>query len=180
MAHGGNNYRRLQGAGTRPEYYTGAQYNPDGVRNEPFASHTAAFYAALGSVAADVLGNPAMVNAQVDLPFSTGGGAWQKTGKQYAFTYGQVAFLENQGASGVVQFNGRNYSSSGGSILIVGAGGALVFDTSAVVTPDVSRSWTPTSASAFAWSAWTETLPAPGASAPSRSMRSVEGQRHAA
>ena len=145
------------------------------MRNEPFASHTAAFYAALGAIASDVLANPAMVNAQVDLPFSTGGGAWQKTGKQYAFTYGPVAFLENQGDSGVVQFNGRNYTSSGGSMLLVGADGALVFDTYAVATPAASRAWTPISASAFAWSAWTDPLPAPGESAPPAQPGSTVG-----
>ena len=181
MAHGGNNYRRLQGAGTRPEYYTGANYQPDGVRNEPFASHTAAFYAALRAIAPAVLSNDAQVNLQVNLNFSEGGDAWRITGKQYAFQYGapgaanSAAFLENQGDSGVVLFNGRNYSSAGGSILLVAADGSLVFDTSAVPASGLSRSWTPTSAEPFAWQAWTEAPPAPGASAPPAAPGSTVG-----
>ena len=168
MAHGGNNMGRLEGASTRPEYYTGANLQPDGLRNEPFASHAAGFYAALGAIAPALLSNPAQVNQQVNIPILSGGG-WVTTGKQYAFIYGapggggSAAFLENQGASGIVQFAGRNYTSTGGSMLIIGASGALIFDTSLVQPTNVLRTWTPTSALPFSWSVYTEPPPAAGA-----------------
>ena len=170
MYHGGNNYRRMQGAGTRPEYYTGAQLQPDGVGNEPFRSHCAAFYATLRAIAPALLANAAQVHKQVNVPWIASGATGQPsvTGKQYAFVYGtagtasSVVFIENVGDAGTVTFAGRNYSSNGNSILIIDADLSVVFDTSAVSPTRLSRTWTPIG-EVPVWESYTEVPPAPDA-----------------
>lgn len=160
MWHGGNNYVRGAGASTAPWYYVGAQLSPDGLRNEPFASHTAALYAALSVIAPELLAHPAQANAQQPVPFlpSAGAGAWVFTDQRYAFVYGGVAFIENAGRDvGTVRFRGREYASAPESILIVDGSGELLFDTSAVSGSDVpTRSWTPVDEKPFLWTAWSE------------------------
>jgi len=163
MSSGGNNYQRMAGASTQPQYYTGSQYQPDALSNEPFRSHTAAFFAALVSIAGPVLNNPAQVHKQVNLSYiPPSGSSWEITGKQYAYLYGtpftagSAVFIQNDGGSGIVQLASRNFTINGGSILLINEAGTVVFDTSAVPPSPLARSWTPISSTPFQWEYWTE------------------------
>lgn len=162
MAFGGNNMRRMQGAATMPWYYVDAVLNSDGLSNEPVRSHMRNLQTAVASIGSALLNNPAQVHQQVNLSWVSGPKqpAWSITGKQYAFIYGSgitsAAFLENSGSGGIVQFNGRNYSSNGGSILVLNGTGDVIFDTSKPAPYVTSRSWTPLSNVSMSWSSWSE------------------------
>ena len=97
------------------------------------------------------------------------------TGKQFAFQYGawgsptSATFLENDGSAGIVLWQGRNYSTSGG-VLILNASGDIIFDSHAPPVPTVARTWTTLGNTSFAWESWSE---APAGLAPARKARSA-------
>ena len=163
-----------------PWYYVDSALNSDGLSNEPMRTHFRNLQTALASVAPALLAYPAQVHQQVNVSWcpATSCTTWTVTGSQYAFQYGawgtptSATFLENDGSAGVVRWQGRNYSTSGG-VLLLNSSGDVIFDSNNPPVPATARSWSTLNGNAsFEWASWSE---APAVSMPATAARAPAG-----
>jgi hypothetical protein len=168
---GGNHFARNAGSSMVNMYYYDAPIASDNLAQGPERAHIAAAFAAVASVAAQLLAAPAQNKRQVQLPYYPGGAPLRPADADHiAFVYpGAVAaaFLENHGPSAAqLVWAGRNFSVAAGRSVLALADGTIVFDSGAVAPFPLQRAWTPTG-ERLALAAWQDPLvPASAAAIP--------------
>jgi hypothetical protein len=152
---GGNHFARNAGSSMVNAYYFDAPLASDNLAQGPERAHIAGVFAALASVAAQLLASPAQNKLQVQLPYYASGALRPPDAEHVAYVYPgapqDVAFLENRGSGGAaLAWRGRNFSVAPGSSVLALANGSVLFDASAVAPAPLQRAWTPAPPGALA------------------------------
>jgi beta-galactosidase len=145
---GGNHFARNAGSSMVNYYYWKAPIAPDNIAQGPERDHMARLYAAIRAVAAVVLSDEAQLHKQANL-----------SGHAAAFVYRSgadtVVFLENQGMSKTIVWEGKSYSVPGSSTTIL-KNGAPVFNSADVRSDGSAHTWSATSLAPLSWRSYAD------------------------
>lgn len=168
MSIGGTDFAHVEGSATQPQYYTKAQFAPDGTENSIMREHMRNLNTVLAAVADPLLNSPAQLRRNVSLPSRNADGDWVVTGQQQAYVYNAtadgsgVAFVENNAGGAVtVLLGGQQVQLVGHAAHVVSLGaqgvpGQVLFVSANTPTVPLTRVYTPLSNSSFDWQAYTE------------------------
>lgn len=149
MWTGGSNFGRWTGDGITTMYASATIVCPDGQRNEPAFSFTAAMHRAIAQVSPQLVANDAQLDKGVKIAVEVS-----------AYVYGTVAFVENIGKnSATVSFMGSSYDFPGESSSIIDtAAKKMLFNTKTIpAKPDQARVVEPDQGTALTdWKFWLE------------------------
>ena len=146
---GGNHFARNAGSSMVGIYYWDAPIASDNLDQGPERAHIASTFAAVASVAAQLLAGPAQNKLQVQLPFypASGGPLAPPDAGHIVYIYpGPVAlgFLENHNSSAAtLLWGGVNFTVSPGTVVLAWANGTVLMDSGAVAPFPYRRAWTP-------------------------------------